>query len=61
LVGRKLDRSVLTPLIFTRTIQFRNQTPLNRAELAYGLDTVLGWLKMVPAGGNLIKPVENNP
>lgn len=59
LVGRKLDRNVPMPPMTSYTIQFRNQTSLNRAEVVYALDTVLGWagLKLVQVGDNQMKPV----
>ena len=59
LCQRKCDRSAPMPPTVGRSIQFRNQTSLSRAEAVYALDTLLGWggLKMVPSGENQMKPV----
>jgi hypothetical protein len=59
LVGRKLARPTGLPLVPNATIQFRNETPLTRQEVVYALDMVfeLAGIKMVPAGGDSIKPI----
>ena len=59
LCQRKCDYSAPMPPTVVGSIQFHNQTSLNRAEVVYALDTLLGWagLKMIASGENQMKPV----
>jgi len=60
LIGRKLDQAPQVPRP-TGVINFRNQTPLSKAECIYALDTLFRWqgLKVIPIAqaGPVVRPV----
>lgn len=58
LLGGELDRSEST-LLYGPQIRLRTQTPLNKEEVLYALETLFQWqgIKLVPTGTNLFRAV----